>query len=89
MIGNFIPSSDTYTHTIIGLNVLSNPDLLIEIYKQNHTIGIDTWSQPYLTTLTNDEIVSEIIVTAKLIRDILGVIPILIRPPRIFFLKSF
>jgi peptidoglycan/xylan/chitin deacetylase (PgdA/CDA1 family) len=59
------------TFFVMGSNVLENPQILMDIYNAGHTIGIHTWSHPFLTSLTNDEIVAEIFWTAKLIHDIL------------------
>ena len=38
-------------------------------------------SHPYLTSLTNDEIISEILWTSKVIYDVLGIVPTFMRPP--------
>ena len=66
---------------VIGSNVLNHPQILNDVHKGGHTLGIHTWSHPYLTTLTNDQIIAEVLWTAKIIRDITGVTPSLIRPP--------
>jgi peptidoglycan/xylan/chitin deacetylase (PgdA/CDA1 family) len=43
----------TATFFVIGRNVLSNPQILVKAHEAGHTIGIHTWSHPFLTTLTN------------------------------------
>ena len=40
-----------------------------------------SWSHKYLTTLSNEQIVAEIMWTAKLIKEITGVTPNIVRPP--------
>ena len=43
--------------------------------------SIHTWSHPDLTNLTNDQIAWEILWTAQIIRDVIGQVPTLFRPP--------
>ena len=72
------------TFFVIGSNVLKNPQILIDAQKAGHTLAIHTWSHPFLTTLSTDEIVAEIIWTARIIREVAGVTPTIIRPPCMF-----
>jgi len=46
-----------------------------------HQLSVHTWSHPYLTTLTNEQIVAELGWTAKAIKEITGVTPNTMRPP--------
>ena len=46
-----------------------------------HQIAVHTWSHPYLTTLTNEQVIAELGWTKKVIKDILGVTPSYMRPP--------
>lgn len=69
------------TFFVIGSMVLKYPDILIETFKAGHEIGIHTWSHNSLVTLTTDQIIAEIMWTAKIIREVIGYTPRLVRPP--------
>ncbi|KAH6581263.1 hypothetical protein BASA61_009169 [Batrachochytrium salamandrivorans] len=58
-------------------------DLLGELAKRNagHQIGIHTWSHPYLSNTPSDQIVAEIVYTAKAIKQVIGVTPRFMRAP--------
>ena len=69
------------TFFVVGSRVLSRPDMLQSEYGSGHQISVHTWSHPYLTKLTNEEIVAELGWTMKVIRDTIGVTPNTMRPP--------
>lgn len=46
-----------------------------------HQIAVHTWSHPYLTTLTNEQIIAELGWTKKIMKDVTGVTPNMMRPP--------
>ncbi|KAJ3027879.1 UNVERIFIED_CONTAM: chitin deacetylase [Siphonaria sp. JEL0065] len=69
------------TFWVIGDNVVKHPDVLISTYKAGHDIGIHTYSHRNLPTLSDDEIISELVYGAKAIVDVLGVYPRFFRPP--------
>jgi peptidoglycan/xylan/chitin deacetylase (PgdA/CDA1 family) len=46
-----------------------------------HQIAVHTWSHPMLTTLTDEEIVAELGWSKRIIKDLLGVTPTMMRPP--------
>ena len=46
-----------------------------------HQVAVHTWSHPSLTTLTNEQIIAELGWTKKVIKDLLGVTPLYMRPP--------
>ncbi|KAL2920235.1 chitin deacetylase [Polyrhizophydium stewartii] len=69
------------TFFVVGYNVLTNPEFVRRAYAEGHGIGIHTWSHPYLTQLTNAEILAEILYTARAIKQTIGVTPRLVRPP--------
>ncbi|KAJ3412667.1 chitin deacetylase [Chytridiales sp. JEL 0842] len=54
---------------------------LRRIARDGHQIGIHTWSHTALTTLTNEQIVAEMMWTARAIRELTGVFPRYMRPP--------
>ena len=50
-------------------------------YLSGHQIAVHTWSHTALTTQTNEEIIAELGWTRKIIRDVIGVSPVYMRPP--------
>ncbi|KAK4687695.1 hypothetical protein P7C73_g2423, partial [Tremellales sp. Uapishka_1] len=71
----------TTTFFVVGSRVISRPAMLQSEYMAGHQISVHTWSHPYLTTLTNEEIVAELGWTMKVIKDTIGVTPNTFRPP--------
>ncbi|ORY46585.1 glycoside hydrolase/deacetylase, partial [Rhizoclosmatium globosum] len=60
---------------------LAHPDVLKRVYDAGHQIGIHTWSHPAMSSLTLDQQIAEIVNTAKIIKQIIGVVPTVWRPP--------
>ncbi|KAG8889647.1 hypothetical protein FRB98_003450 [Tulasnella sp. 332] len=50
----------TATHFMIGSNIHDNPSLFLQAYEQNDDIGCHTYNHPYMTTLSNEEVVLEL-----------------------------
>lgn len=71
----------TTTFFVVGSRVISRPEMLVSEYVAGHQISIHTWSHPYLTNLTNEQIVAELGWTMKSIRETIGVTPNTFRPP--------
>ena len=69
------------TFFVVGQQVADYPEILKRIHQQGHEIGIHTWSHPHLLRLSNDQIIAEIVWTAKIIKELTGVSPKLFRPP--------
>ena len=69
------------TFFTIGSRVLQFPNTAREEYMAGHQLGVHTWSHPYLTTLTNEQIIAELGWTRQAIRDVIGVSPSMMRPP--------
>jgi hypothetical protein len=69
------------TFFVIGSRALSFPRLLQYEYLSGHQIAVHTWSHTALTTQTNNEVVAELGWTRKIIQDVLGVTPNMMRPP--------
>jgi len=65
----------------VGSRVLSRPAMTLSQYMGGHQLSVHTWSHPYLTTLTNEQIVAELGWTKKVIFDVTGVTPNTMRPP--------
>lgn len=69
------------TFFAVGSRVISRPALVQAEYLQGHQVAVHTWSHPYMTTKSNEEIIAELGWTKKVIQDTLGVTPIYWRAP--------
>ena len=69
------------TFFVVGQEVLSNPATLRRAYQEGHEIAIHSWSHSDLATLTDDQIVAELVWTARIVKDTIGQTPTLFRPP--------
>jgi peptidoglycan/xylan/chitin deacetylase (PgdA/CDA1 family) len=69
------------TFFTVGSRCAEFPKTLQEEFMAGHQIAVHTWSHPYLTTLTNEEIIAELGWTKKIIKDVTGVTPSYMRPP--------
>jgi peptidoglycan/xylan/chitin deacetylase (PgdA/CDA1 family) len=69
------------TFFTVGSRCLEFPSILQSEYLQGHQIAVHTWSHPSLTTLTNEQIIAELGWSRKIIKDVLGVTPNMMRPP--------
>lgn len=71
------------TFFVIGskLNTRTANETVLRASRLGHTIGIHTWTHPYLTQLTDEQIRLEISRTRDAIRSITGINPTYFRPP--------
>jgi peptidoglycan/xylan/chitin deacetylase (PgdA/CDA1 family) len=72
------------TFFVIGSSYLAdgrNRDILRRTFEEGHEIALHTWSHTDLITLTNDQIVAEIVYNSEIIREIIGVSPKIFRAP--------
>ncbi|KZT06317.1 carbohydrate esterase family 4 protein [Laetiporus sulphureus 93-53] len=69
------------TFFVVGSRAISRPAMLQDEYMMGNQIAVHTWSHPYMTTRTNEEVIAELGWTKKIIHDALGVTPIYWRPP--------
>ncbi|PPQ77951.1 hypothetical protein CVT25_015426 [Psilocybe cyanescens] len=69
------------TFFVVGSRVFYNWNTLQTQYMGQHQIAIHTWSHYALTTLTNEQIIAELGWSKKIIKDVLGVTPNMMRPP--------
>ncbi|KAH9459761.1 hypothetical protein MJO28_004566 [Puccinia striiformis f. sp. tritici] len=75
-------NNQSATHFMIGSRIHENPRLLLETYNQNHDhIAVHTWSHPYMTTMTDEQVLGEIGWTMQIIHDLTGLVPAFWRPP--------
>ncbi|KAJ3104508.1 chitin deacetylase [Phlyctochytrium planicorne] len=65
----------------IGGNILKSPCVLKQKEDEGHVNCLHTWSHSALTTLTNDEIVAEVVWNSLAIYQVTGRAPRCIRPP--------
>lgn len=56
-------------------------ELVREMIRRGHTVGLHSWDHPHLSTLTNAEIVSQLDRSEAVMTPILGGAPTLFRPP--------
>lgn len=45
---------------MIGTNILFNPIQFLEVFNAGHDIGVHTWTHPYMTTLSNIDILGQV-----------------------------
>ncbi|ORY06987.1 glycoside hydrolase/deacetylase [Basidiobolus meristosporus CBS 931.73] len=69
------------TMFFIGSNVADWPKEAQRGLTDGHHICVHTWSHPYMTTLTNQEVVAELYYTTKAIKTVVGITPTCWRPP--------
>ncbi|KAI8825100.1 uncharacterized protein EV422DRAFT_245485 [Fimicolochytrium jonesii] len=69
------------TFFVVGGPIVFAPEALVRMYAEGHEIAVHSWTHSPLTTLTNEQIVAEILYTEALIYKILGVRPRYFRPP--------
>ncbi|GLB33810.1 putative polysaccharide deacetylase [Lyophyllum shimeji] len=70
------------THFVIGVNILQNPQVFQDIINAGHDIAVHTWTHPYMTTLSNLEILGQLGWTTEIIRNSTGGrVPKYWRPP--------
>ncbi|CAG8586123.1 19734_t:CDS:2 [Dentiscutata erythropus] len=65
----------------VGSNVADWPNEAIRALTDGHHICVHTWSHPYMTTLTNDQVLAELYYTRKVIKYVMGITPLCWRPP--------
>ena len=66
---------------VTGSQAVQYPQVLKKAADAGHEIGSHSWSHKALTTLTNGQIVAELVWTSKIIKEITGKTPTFMRPP--------
>ncbi|KDQ15389.1 carbohydrate esterase family 4 protein [Botryobasidium botryosum FD-172 SS1] len=76
-------NNQSATHFFIGSNILENSDLAMQAFADpNQQIGVHTWTHPYLTSLSDHDVVVELGWTMQIIHDLTGGrVPSAMRPP--------
>ena len=69
------------TFFLVGFWVDKYPEHVKEIYKRGHDIGNHSTNHPYMTKLSEEEILRELSITGDKIKELTKEKPILFRPP--------
>lgn len=69
------------TFFVIGVRVLTYPDLVRQEYGQGNAIGNHTWTHPQLTRLSSATVRSQLQQASDAIKNAIGVAPTIFRPP--------
>lgn len=69
------------TFSVVGKNVQANPDLARRIVAEGHELANQTWSHPDLSTLSPEQILSELRKAEEVIYATTGVHARFFRPP--------
>ncbi|KAF6762111.1 carbohydrate esterase family 4 protein [Ephemerocybe angulata] len=79
----FLQSNDVKTtHFMIGINIRSNPQLFLQAFNAGHDIAVHTYNHPYMTTLSNQEVLAQLGWTMQIIHESTGGrLPRYWRPP--------
>jgi len=75
-------NSQTATHFMIGVNIISYPNEFQAAFNMGGDIAVHTWTHPYMTTLSNEDVVAQLGWTMELIHNSTGGrVPKFWRPP--------
>ncbi|TPX42792.1 hypothetical protein SeMB42_g03386 [Synchytrium endobioticum] len=81
VLSNLTAAKEKVTFFVVGSRIIERPDLLLKTYQLGHQIACHTWSHPYLTSISNDEIIAEMEWCVKAVSYVTGVKPRYMRPP--------
>ncbi|KAJ4478081.1 chitin deacetylase [Lentinula aciculospora] len=75
-------NNETVTHFMIGVNIIDQPDAFNRSVELGHDIAVHTWTHPYMTTLSNEDVLAQLGWTLQLIHNSTGGrLPKFWRPP--------
>ncbi|KAJ3736366.1 chitin deacetylase [Lentinula guzmanii] len=75
-------NNETVTHFMIGVNIIDQPDSFTRSVELGHDIAVHTWTHPYMTTLSNEDVLAQLGWTMQLIHNSTGGrLPKFWRPP--------
>ncbi len=69
------------TFFLVGEQILKNPEIAREVVHNGHAVGNHSFTHPLLPELSEEAMYQEIFLTQKVFRKIIGVEPVLFRPP--------
>ncbi|KAJ3407363.1 hypothetical protein HDV05_005483 [Chytridiales sp. JEL 0842] len=81
ILNTLAASNAKATFFVVGSQAIMHPDVLRRVYAAGHQIASHSWSHTDLATLSNEQVLSEILWTQRAIQDIIGVAPRFIRTP--------
>jgi chitin deacetylase len=69
------------THFVIGSAIRNLSSAFIQAYEYGGDFALHTWSHPYMTSLTNEEVLAEFGWNFQIIYDLIQRVPKFWRPP--------
>ncbi|KAI8587977.1 hypothetical protein BDZ88DRAFT_211429 [Geranomyces variabilis] len=69
------------TMFVVGSQSYYHPQDVLAAYQAGHEIAVHTWTHAALTTLSNEQIIAEVLYAEAIITRIIGVRPRFFRPP--------
>jgi hypothetical protein len=66
---------------VVGSQVVGNPQIVRRIFEEGHHVGVHTWSHRALSSLSNDQVISELEWSVRAVERVIGVRPVYYRPP--------
>ncbi|CAG8686099.1 24249_t:CDS:2 [Cetraspora pellucida] len=79
---NFLDTQNIkVTFFVVGSRVYQYPEILQRILKSGHEIGVLTWSNSWLTTQTNEQVIAELKWTMDAVKAAVNITPKFMRPP--------
>ncbi|KAF9075809.1 glycoside hydrolase/deacetylase [Rhodocollybia butyracea] len=80
---DFLQSNNqTATHFMIGTNIIANHESFTRSVLLGNDIAVHTWTHPYMTTLSNEDVLAQLGWTMQVIHDSTGGrVPRFWRPP--------
>jgi peptidoglycan/xylan/chitin deacetylase (PgdA/CDA1 family) len=69
------------TFFVMGQAVAGNEGALRRAVREGHELAVHTWSHPRPTDIADDQVRAELERTQKLVQEVAGVEPTLLRPP--------
>ncbi|KAJ6539347.1 hypothetical protein B0H19DRAFT_1269671 [Mycena capillaripes] len=75
-------NNETATHFMIGVNIIAYPTQFLAAFGMGGDIAVHTYTHPYMTTLSNEDVVAQLGYTVQIIHDSTGGrVPKFWRPP--------
>ncbi|KAJ3416696.1 hypothetical protein HDV05_000526 [Chytridiales sp. JEL 0842] len=77
-------ANTTATFFVVGSQLAASPEAratLLRAYNEGHQIAHHSWSHSSFLTLTNEQIVAEVMWTGKIVMETIGQFPRYVRPP--------
>ncbi|KAL4259230.1 chitin deacetylase [Pleurotus pulmonarius] len=75
-------NNERTTHFMIGVNILENPEIFLDIFNHGSDLAVHTYTHPAMTSLSNEEILGQLGWTMEIIHNSTGGrLPRYWRPP--------